>query len=141
MADNATIQIPKDLLEPAIKAQVSKALIEAMSLKTDLLGALAERILLQKVDSENGKPTDSSYRAVTWVQWLTDTMTKEAIKEAILAQGAEFKANVRAAVEKELKKPNSKLVKEMSEGAAFAVMESASKGWNLSVNISRRKDD
>lgn len=139
MADNATIQIPKDLLEPAIQAQISKALIEAMALKTDVLGALAEKMLTQKVDTE-GRPTTSSYHTQTWVQWLTENMTREAIKQAILAQGEEFKANVRAAVEKELKKPNSKLVKEISEGAAMAVMGAANNSWSMKVEINRIRD-
>lgn len=140
MAENATIQIPKDLLEPAIQAQISKALIDAMSLKTDVLGALAERMLTQKVDNE-GKPTNSNYSGTqTWVQWLTENMTREAIKEAIKAQGEEFKSLVRAAVEKELKKPNSKLVKEISEGAALAVMQTANSGWRISVNFERTKE-
>lgn len=139
MADNATIQIPKDLLEPAIQAQISKALIEAMSFKTDVLGALAEKMLLQKVDSD-GRPSTYS-NSQTWVQWLTESMTKEAIRQAIMAQGEEFKANVRAAVEKELKKPNSKLVKEISEGAAMAVMGAANKTWSLKVEIKRERDN
>lgn len=138
MADNATIQIPKDLLDPAIQAHVSKALIEALELKTDLLGSLAEKILNQKVDSD-GKPSTYS-SSTTWIRWMIDTMTKDAIKEAIQAQGEEFKANVRAAVEKELKKPGSKLVKEISEGAAMAVMNAANKGWSIKVNFERHND-
>lgn len=137
MAENATIQIPKDMLEPAIQAQVSKALVEALNIKGDLLSALAEKVLSQPVDSSGKPSTYSGDRDRTWLRYMIESMTREAVIDAIKAQTDDFRANVRAAVEKELKKPNSKLVKEISDGAASAVMAAANGGWRISVNFKR----
>jgi dihydroneopterin aldolase len=65
-------------------------------------------------------------------------MTREAVIEAIKVQTDEFRANVRAAVEKELKKPNSRLVKEIAEGAASAVMNAANSPWRINVSFDRK---
>ena len=138
MAENATIQIPKDMLEPAIQAQVSKALVEALNIKGDLLGALAEKILSQPVDSSGKASTYSNDRERTWLRYIIEMMTREAVIEAIKVQTDEFRANVRAAVEKELKKPNSRLVKEISEGAASAVMNAANSPWHINVSFDRK---
>ena len=133
MSNEASITIPKDLLQPAISAQVSKAMIEALGSEGKLLLALADRIMTQKVD-ESGKPSSYS-SSKSYIEWLVENMTKDAIKEAIGEHGAAFCANVKATVEKELKKPGSKLSKAIAESAAQAAISGMSNRYGLEIRF------
>ena len=117
---NATLQVPTDLIDPIIRAEVSKAIIEAMGGKAALLTAAIAGILATKVDFE-GKP--SSYRSdnyKTWLDWAVGNAVRAAAKEAIQETMAQQKDAIKKEMVRQIQTKNSPLVRQFVEGVVNA---------------------
>lgn len=99
MAENPTFQIPRDVIEPIIQANVAAAITEALGEKGVFIETAVRQILFMKV-GDDGKPT--SYSGVPFVQWVMMTAVRRAIKEAIEENMCRHKDAIKMAIAKEL---------------------------------------
>lgn len=117
---NATLQVPNDVIDPIIRAEVSKSIIEAMGGRAELLTQAIASILSTQVDAE-GKPSSYSHdRNKSWLDWAVGTAVRSAAKEAIQEAMAQQKDAIKKEMVRQIKMTNSPLVRQFVEGMVNA---------------------
>jgi hypothetical protein len=136
MAD-PTFQIPKDVIEPIIKAQVAAAVVAALGDKGAIIENAVAAVLNSKVDSD-GKPDKYGYGgSVSWVQWVMNDCVKTATREAITEAMEKQRGRVKAAITKELTNSKSPLVRKLVDALAGS-LDSDSLKYRISVGVEQK---
>ncbi len=117
---NATLQVPNDVIDPIIRAEVSKAIIEAMGGKADILTKAISTILATCVDGEGKVSTYNSDRDRSWLDWAVGTAVRSAAKEAIQEAMAQQKDAIKKEMVRQIQTKNSPLVRQFVEGMVNA---------------------
>lgn len=128
MAENPTLQIPKDVIEPIIEAHISTAVATALRGQGNMIANAVTRVLQHPVDSD-GKPTRYS-SDMTFTQWLLTDAIKRMAKAALEEHMKQFEPELKEMIAKELSKRNSPMVKKLVESMAGALQLS-----NVRFNI------
>ena len=132
MAD-PTFQIPREVIEPIVQAQVSAAVIAALGSQADLIASAVGRVLNQKVDSE-GK--SGGYGADTsWVQWMMNNCLRKACQKAIEEAMTVHQEKVRAAIVSQLTGARSKLLNELATSMVRGASAAVNSKWNFHVTL------
>lgn len=116
----ATLQVPNDVIDPIIRAEVTRAIIEAMGNKGNILTTAIAGILATQVDGEGKVSSYSSDRGRSWLDWAIGNALRSAAKDAITEVMTTHKETIKAAMVVELQKKNSPLVKQLIEGMVNA---------------------
>ena len=117
---NATLNVPNDVIDPIIRAEVTKAIIAAMGNQGQILTQAITSILAMQVDSE-GKPSSySSDRSKSWLDWAVGTAVRSAAKEAIQEAMAQQKDAIKKEMVRQMQMKNSPLVRQFVEGMVNA---------------------
>lgn len=125
MAEPATLNLPKDLIEPIIHAHIQAALAEALGSKSDLLGKMAWQILNQTVNNSGNPVNASSYeKAGTFIEVNLRLAMQKAFRELLEAELEKHKETLKAHLTAELKKANSPLTKALVKGMCEGVVTS-----------------
>ena len=86
-SSTASVQIPKDLLQPIIDAHLTKALTEALGSKTDILHSAVNKVLTQKVRLDGSTPQYSSDTTISFSDYMIGKVFRdlalECLKESI----------------------------------------------------------
>ncbi len=138
MADKATIDIPKDVLEPIINAHITKALTEVFGDRGRILDEVVKRVLTAKVDDRGEPDRYNSDRALTTVQFMAHKAVKEAALEAVKEALAQHKDVLKAVIVRELSNSKSKLLKSLAESLVDGVAKAAASGYLMTVQIKER---
>jgi hypothetical protein len=132
---NPTLQIPKDIIEPIIQAEITKAIVEAMGPKQAVMQSAIATILSMSVDSD-GKPT--SYNGRPWIDWVIGKEIRAAATEAITSHLATHADVIKKQLATELAKKNSPLVKQLIEGMVGAMTHPDALRWRLNVTFDEK---
>lgn len=133
MSNSPTLQIPKDVIEPIIQANITAAIAQALSggQSAQLISNTITQILRMTVDSE-GKP--SSYSgSKPWIDWAIGSAVRSAALAAINEQVELLKDRMKAHIAAELTKKNSPLHKQLAEGLVNGVFSTESLKWRLTI--------
>lgn len=123
MADEASLKLPKDLLEPIIQAHIQAALAEALGSKSDLLGKMAWQILNQTVNNSGNPVNPSSYeKAGTFIEVSLRLAMQKAFRELLEQELEKHKETLKVHLTSELKKANSPLTKALVKGMCEGVV-------------------
>lgn len=140
MSTVPTLQIPRDVIEPIIQAQISKAIIEALGNGEQILQQAIASILSMQVDAD-GKPASSSYSHSNhkkWIDWAVgDSLRKAAraaIEEALTKHSEVLKKNIAS----QLSSRNSPLMKQLAEQLVLGVSNAESLKYRLTVSCESR---
>lgn len=133
---NPTLQIPKDIIEPIIQAEITKAIIEAMGPKQAVMQNAIAQVLNLQVDSD-GKP--SNYNGRPWIDWIVGNEIRAAAKAAIVEHLAEHASTIKKQLAAELAKKNSPLVKQLVEGMVGAMTHPEALKWRLDVSFDEKR--
>jgi hypothetical protein len=108
--EEASVNIPKDLIEPIIKAKIEAAVMEGLGASTNLIEAVVVRVLNETVDSA-GKP--STYGSKPLYTWLAEDCIRAATQETIKKFFSERQKEIETELVKTLesKAGRSKMVK------------------------------
>jgi hypothetical protein len=130
----ATMQLPMDLIAPAIQAHVNAAVVDALKGSDALIIKLVSEICGQKVNGE-GKP--NGYNANTpWLTWAVQSIVRDAVKESIKAHLGDNSARIKKAIEAEMKKSNSKLVQSLITGMAEGMANKLADRYSCKIEFS-----
>lgn len=125
--EQASVNIPKDLLEPIIRQHIAAGVVAAIGDPARLIQGVVERAVKTKVDNE-GKVSDSSYcNSHDLIEVVCRNTIIRATKAAIENFIAKQEPLIVAAVEKELRKSTSKFAKALVDG----FVTSAKQRWNV----------
>jgi hypothetical protein len=135
---NATVQIPKDVIEPLVKSRLEAELVEALGGKDELVKRLVEGVLLQEVDDKGKRSTYSYDKDRTYLSWLCEDVLANETRKAIRAWLDEHRADFREALFAQLqtKRMQNSLARQLLEGFTAA----AASDWNLKVSVDTKKD-
>src|SRR5688500_18660560 len=112
---NPTFQIPRDVIEPIIKAHVATAITNALGGQDRLVAEAIRQVLYTKVDTE-GNPGRGYGSEVEFIQWMTRKVVANAVKETLEAEMAKHKDALKRAISDSLTKKNSPFIKQLAEG-------------------------
>jgi hypothetical protein len=131
--NQATMQLPMDLIAPAIQAHVNAAVIEALK-GSDMLIILVTEIMGHLVDSD-GKA--NSYGAKTpWLTWAVHNIVREAVKGSIKEHLAKKEDVIRKQIDAEFRKSNSKIVRSLVENMGAAMADKFADSYRLNITFS-----
>jgi len=108
---NATMQLPMDLIKPAIEAHVNAAVIEALKGHEILFEKLVQEICSRKVSDKGTVSEYAIYNTTPWITWAVRAIVEKAVRDGVIAYVSEKKDVIQNAVEAEMKKSGSKLVR------------------------------
>ncbi len=80
MSDNATLQLPKDLIQAVISTEIQKSIAAALSNQKVFVDAVA-KVLSNKVDSDGRE--SSSYHTVPFIEYAVTKAIKAAVIETL----------------------------------------------------------
>ena len=135
MAD-PTFQIPKDIIDPIIKAHVNEAVLRALDGPNHIVSTAILNVMNVNVDSD-GKP--SSYNGVPWIDWVIGDCVKKSVRAVIEEQLKTHADQLKAALTRELSTRNSKLVKQLVEGMAVAMTHPDTLKYRLNVTYDEKQ--
>jgi hypothetical protein len=138
----ATIEIPKDVLQPIIEARVTAALSEALAgdNKQNLLEMIVDRVLSAKVDDRGEPDRYNSSHATTALEWMVRKALKEAVSESIKEALQSHKETLREALVAELQRSKSKLVQHLARSMVEGMAKTAeSASYRFSVEYKERE--
>jgi CO dehydrogenase/acetyl-CoA synthase beta subunit len=136
--ETATMQLPMDLIKPAIEAKVNAAVIEALGKTDHLIMRVVEQIMNQKVDNEGKHQSYDGYNKVSWLTWAVEDATKTAIKAAIQAHIATNTDKIKAAIDAEMRKSKSPLVQTLISSMAEGMAKAIEGNYRVNVEFSHR---
>lgn len=131
--ETASLQLPKDLIEAAIKDNVQKALAESFADNKLFVGQIVSSVINQKVDA-NLKPSSYSTSKPMIEQTLSNALTN-TVAEILTEEVSAYKAQLKQTLMAELKKKNSPLIKNLVNSMAEGMLNATSTKWRFSVNI------
>lgn len=135
MADQATLQIPQDILKPLIDAKVHEALAGALGDQSGILRRVVEAVINVKVDSDGKVSHYTSSRDQTFIQWLVEDCLKKAVRKAIESELEKNQEIIKAALVTEFKKKNSPLIKQLVENMANGMTKAVADKYRMTIAI------
>jgi len=131
----ATLEIPKDVLDPIINAHVTKALTEVFGNGGLVLQQVVAKVLQARVDDRGEPDRYSSRNAIPYIEYLAREALKEAAKAAVKEALASHQDAMRAAIVKELSKANSPMLKSLAASLVAGVATAAAGSYQLTVTL------
>ncbi|HDS1139620.1 TPA: hypothetical protein QDZ75_003691 [Stenotrophomonas maltophilia] len=133
-----TLQIPQDVIEPIIQANITAAIAQALGGSANVLEKAVSTILATQVDSE-GKPSNyhhSSHK--TWLDWAIGDAIRKAARAAIEEQIGTLQVALKEQMVAQLTKKNSPLIKQIAEGLAAGAFSPEAIKWRLTISPESR---
>ena len=134
--NNPTLQIPKDIIEPIIQAEIIRSIVEAMGPKQVVMQHAIASILNLSVDGE-GKP--SNYNGRPWIEWIIGNEIRQAAKAAIVEHVAAHGEQIKRQLTLELAKKNSPIVRQLIESMVGGMTNPENLKWRLNVNCEEKR--
>lgn len=133
IADGPTLQIPRDVIEPIIQAQITASIATALGSKQILVHAV-ETILQTKVDCDGKADRYSDSRGRPWVEWAVADALKKAVRAAIVEAVAKEEVAIRNEIAAQLSQKKSPLVKQLIEALVTGVFKADNLKYRLTVS-------
>ena len=128
---NATVNIPSDVLEPIVMAQVSAGIVAALGQPEQLIAKVVERALALKVDSDGTRSDYSNYNTHNLIEVLAGKAIREVTEQAIRQWVQERKPEIEAQVRKGLARSESRFAKALVDG----LVENAKSKWDFKCDV------
>lgn len=137
MTEQASVNIPKDLLEPIIRQHVAAGVVAAIGDPAELIRQIVDRSLKVKVDSE-GKVNDySHYNTHDFIDAIAGKTIREATKAAVIEYVNEQRPAIQAAVKAHLTRKTSAVAKALVDG----LIESTSQRWDMKCEFVAKREE
>lgn len=137
MAEQATIQLPRDLIESAIEKQVQIAMAAAMVGHEQLLRTAVTQVLDQKVDRD-GKASWGHGEA--FIKWAVDQAIRKAVIKALETELVKYEKSIYDQIASDLSKKNSPLLKQLATAFAGGLVKASTSAWHMTVELKGARD-
>lgn len=133
-----TFQIPQDVIQPIIQANITAAIAQALGGSANVLEKAISTILSTQVDGE-GKPSSYSHHSHrSWLDWAVGDAIRKAARAAIEEQIGTLQAALKEQMVAQLTKKNSPLIKQIAEGLAAGAFSPEAFKWRLTISPESR---
>lgn len=136
--ENATLQLPKDLIEAVINQEIQKSIALALSDKQVFIQAVTS-VLTSKVDGD-GKYTNDSWRSRPYIEHAVDTAIKQAVKDVIATEIVSFKEQIKTLIAADLKRKNSPLLQNLVDVMTKGIVDASASSYRLEVVMYKEND-
>jgi hypothetical protein len=130
------MNLPIDLIAPAINAHVEAAVVQALNGHEALIKELVSKICGQLVNAE-GK-SDGWHCNTPWLTWAVQNIIKDAVKKSIEAHLSTNTERIQKAIDAEMKKSNSKLVQSLVDGMSSALARNFGDTYHMKILFENR---
>ena len=131
MNEQASVNVPKDILEPILRQHIAAGVIAAIGDPVELIRSVVERAIKTKVDRD-GRVSDQSYcNRNDLIETVSKNAIVDATRNAIEKYVAEQQPEIEAAVEKELKRHTGQFAKALVTG----LVQSTKQIWKVECNF------
>ena len=134
---NATVNIPKDVLEPIVRAQLAAGIVEALGRPEDLIEKVVGQALGQKVNSQGRVSTSTYDNRFDLIELLASKGIHEVVRESLAQWVKDRRPQIEAQVKKALARRESAFAKAMVDGLVTATKTS----WSFKCNIHMPDND
>lgn len=131
----ATMNLPMDLIAPAIEAHLNAAVVEALKGSDALIVKLVQEILQVKVNSEGKVSGSTHYDKTPWITWAVHDIVRAQVKESISIHLASYKEKIAKAIDAEMKRSNSRLVRSFVECSTEGLAKALSDNYRMKVTF------
>ena len=133
-----TFQIPQDVIQPIIQANITAAIAQALGGSANVMEKAISTILSTRVDCE-GKPSSYSHPSHrSWLDWAVGDAIRKAARAAIEEQIGTLQAALKEQMIAQLTKKNSPLIKQIAEGLAAGAFSPEAIKWRLTISPESR---
>lgn len=134
-----TLNIPQDVINPIIQANISAAILAAMGDGSKVMANAIASVLSTKVDPNSGNLSNyNSSNTVPWIDWMLGQAVRESAKTAIIEYLAGQQEEVKKHLAAELGKKNSPLAKSLVEAMAKGMADQNALRYQISVAVTPR---
>jgi len=131
MANQATVNIPRDVLEPIIRQQVCAGITAALGDPAELIGKVVARALEVKVDRDGVMHEEAYRNTYPFIETICartiHKITRDCIEEWVEAKRPEIKT----AIEKRLARQTGPFAKALMDGMTEAIQQS----WRFECKV------
>lgn len=133
---NATFNLPRDLIEGALREHVTSALGRAFDDNgSRIVTSIIDKVVNVEVD-RNGKPAKYRSEVVgNWIDIIVKNIVQDEVKQIITEEVGKLKPLIREMLLKELHKKNSPLIKKLVQAMTDGMVEASTRKWGIVVDI------
>ncbi len=136
MAETATVNIPKDVLEPIVRSQVAAGIVEALGKPEQLISKVVAQALKQKVNSKGNVSNHDYENRHDLIELLATNGIHSVVRESLTKWVEEQRPAIEAQVKKALSRKESAFARALVEGLITATRSQ----WRFECNISFKED-
>jgi len=137
MNEQASVNIPKDLLEPIIREHIAAGVIAAIGDPAALIRQMVEKASNAKVDLSGEVSRYSSDNKYSFIEAVATKSLHESIKAAIIEYVKEQKPAIQAAVKAHLAKRTSAVAKALVDG----LIASTEQRWDMKCEFIANRNE
>lgn len=135
--EQASVNIPKDLLEPIIRQHIAAGVVAAIGDPATLIRQLVEKAASEKVDMNGEVSRYSSDNKYSFIEAVATRTLHESIKAAIVEYVKEQRPAIQAAVKSHLAKRTSAVAKALVDG----LIASTEQRWDLKCEFIANRNE
>jgi hypothetical protein len=131
---SATVNIPKDVIEPIVHKQIQIGIVEALGEPEKLIEEIVSRALNQKVTKEGTVDREHWYNnKFDFIETVSKNAIQKAAREAIEEWVEENKPRITEQVKKALAKKQGQFARALVDGMVNAIKQTWS--FNCAINL------
>ena len=136
MSDStATVNIPKDVLEPIIRQRVSADIVATLGDPGELIAKIVRLALAQKVDENGVQHKESYYNNHDLIETVAANAIRDVAREVLASWVAEQRPIIEEQIRKGLRRKESAFAKAIVTGLSDAMKAD----WSFNCNITMPK--
>lgn len=135
--EQASVNIPKDLLEPIIREHIAAGVVAAIGDPATLIRQLVEKAASAKVDMNGEVSRYCSDNKYSFIEAVATRTLHESIKAAIVEYVKEQRPAIQAAVKSHLAKRTSAVAKALVDG----LIASTEQRWDLKCEFIANRNE
>jgi hypothetical protein len=133
-ANVATVNIPKDVIDPIVRAEISSAITRALGNHDHLVREAVRTVLDYRVDVNGRRSEYERNNTYSFIEvrcrTILETVVTEMLQEAILARSEDIRKEIHA----QLSRKKSALVKSLADSFCEAATKNAR--YSIKLNVS-----
>lgn len=131
MTEQASVNIPKDILEPIIRAHIQTGVVAAIGDPATLIEEVVRRALTKKVDRNGTVSNYSTDNKYDLIEIVAQQTIEAEVKKAVIAWIEDQKPAIQKAVADSLKKKTGVFAKALVDG----FVQCTKQDWRISCNF------
>lgn len=135
--ENTTLQVPKDVIDAIVKAEINSKVVAAIG-QDNIMRSAINTVFNAKVDQNGSIHSYNSNNTTPWIDWAIGNALREAVKAAIVETLAEQKEAMKKHLAAELSKKNSPLAKNIADTLINGFVDGSRLQYSLAVTVSNR---